>query len=91
MPKPKRKIRMCKELAAAKKKKKDNEEDSTVLEFLKVQRKMKKALQFLKPLKMQRKIQMLKKNLQMMKLKKVIFSLKILRMWEMNMRGICKC
>jgi len=33
MPKPKRKIRMCKELAAAKKKKKDNEEDSTVLEI----------------------------------------------------------
>jgi hypothetical protein len=47
MPKLKRKIRMCKELAAAKKKKKDKE-DSTV----EMQRKMKKVLPFLKSLKM---------------------------------------
>ena len=80
MPKLKRKIRMCKELAAAKKKKKDKE-DSTV----EMQRKMKKVLPFLKSLKMQRKIRMLKRNLQVMKLKKVIFPLKILKMQEINM------
>ena len=79
MPKLKRKIRMCKELAAAKKKKKDKE-DSTV----EMQRKMKKVLPFLKSLKMQRKIRMLKRNLQVMKLKKVIFPLKILKMQEIN-------
>jgi len=49
--------------------------------FLKVKRKVKKVLLFLKPLKMWRKIQMLKRNLQMMK---VIFPLKILKKQEIN-------